>query len=103
MASTRPLGSKVIQPVIMDVCYYNSNSLSPGSFFFETNGVMEQSTSTLSTGNEWMNEVGYDTKGGYPYGGLIQGIYIMTNPTLSSANFSNIHYYRTNVLTPGAM
>lgn len=102
-------GNLLIPSGIEDFTLSNSNNANGGSgrSYMWTNGVNLTlgSVSAMLGINQFISYVGTGDGGGWgpgQFGGYIQGIYIQTNFVPTSAQASNIHYYRTNIFTPGA-
>lgn len=101
-------GNLNLPPSIQDIVYSASNSFSGAAFsgtFVWTNGVSvfidphgettDMQISMIGSGDCAANGPGVFT-------GYIQALYIQTNIVANAVNASNIHYYRTNIFTPGA-
>ena len=91
-----------------DFVYSVSNNANGGNgtALLWTNGIFVGSISSDSSSPQ-MSFIGAGPAGlvninGVGQSNYIQGFYIQTNFVGTTANASNVHYYRTNVFTPGA-
>lgn len=91
---------------MFDLMMTMSNAGAASKVFCYTNGQQLTVNMTGSdTASEAISYVGSgdaDGSGQGDFRGFIQAIYIQTNYVGTAANASNVHYYRTNYLTPGA-
>ncbi len=96
-----PIPSQIID---FSLCMSNVNTA--GRSFYWTNGIFIGSPSGFDTAPESLSFIGNgpviaDALTG-AFKGYIQALYIQTNYAATTVNASNIHYYRTNIFTPGA-
>jgi hypothetical protein len=103
-------GTSVPQSKYGDITFFHSNNFNGGSgaMYIYTNGIFSAGVidaDNVAVGVSWLSwgkNMGLPTDGGFQ--GFIQGYYLITNAnpsTITSAYFSNIHYYHTNYLMTG--
>lgn len=83
----------------------SNNANSGGATFAWTNGVLLYNKPTHDIRFESLTFIGsciHGPAGPGLFVGWIQALYIQTNFIANGVNASNVHYYRTNYLTPGA-